>query len=150
MKREEEKKKKLRARLYGFAAAVQEGALEHQESYEFWLERIYDLFPHWISVEDELPTCNVFVLTCEGQGNTNLLMLAGNGGWYDHSVAKHRNITHWMPLPAPPEHIADVSKKKTACPDCIVAEFPGCDLDIPCCKCDEQCNSRQPCPKKGE
>lgn len=67
--------------------------------------------PHWISVEDELPTCNVFVLTCDGQGNTNLLMLAGNGGWYDHSVAKHRNITHWMPLPAPPEHIAGVSKK---------------------------------------
>lgn len=59
-----------------------------------------DQHPHWISVEDELPTCNVFVLTCDGQGNTNLLMLADNGGWYDHSVAKHRNITHWMPLPS--------------------------------------------------
>lgn len=69
-----------------------------------------DSHPHWISVEDELPTCNVFVLTCDGQGNTNLLMLAGNGGWYDHSVAKHRNITHWMPLPEPPEHLAGVSK----------------------------------------
>lgn len=28
-------------------------------------------------------------------------MLAGNGGWYDHSVAKHRNITHWMRIEPP-------------------------------------------------
>ena len=66
--------------------------------------------PQWISVEDELPTCNVFVLTCDGQGNTNLLMLAGNGRWYDKAVWLHRNITHWMPLPSI-EHFADVSKK---------------------------------------
>jgi len=59
--------------------------------------------PHWISVEDELPPCNVFVLTCDRQENTNLLMLAGDGRWYDKAVGLHRNITHWMPLPQAPK-----------------------------------------------
>ena len=59
--------------------------------------------PHWISVVDELPPCNVFVLTCDRQENTNLLMLAGDGRWYDKAVGLHRNITHWMPLHQPPK-----------------------------------------------
>lgn len=86
--------------------------------------------PHWISMEDELPPCNVFVLTCDGQENENLLMLGGNGRWYDKAVGLHRNITHWCHLPQPPilsnsektgknhlidannmvDHFADVSK----------------------------------------
>lgn len=59
-----------------------------------------DEHPHWISIDDELPPCNVFVLTCDRQENTNLLMLAGDGRWYDKAVGLHRNITHWMPLPS--------------------------------------------------
>lgn len=59
--------------------------------------------PHWISVDDELPPCNVFVLTCDKQENTNLLMLAGDGRWYDKAVGLHRNITHWMYLPQAPK-----------------------------------------------
>lgn len=62
-----------------------------------------DAHPHWISIDDELPPCNVFVLTCDGQENTNLLMLAGDGRWYDKAVGLHRNITHWMHLPQPPK-----------------------------------------------
>lgn len=68
-----------------------------------------DSHPHWISVEDELPPRNVFVLTCDGQGNENLLMLGGNGRWYDKAVGLHRNITHWMHLSPPP--IITSSKK---------------------------------------
>lgn len=70
-----------------------------------------DSHPHWISVEDELPPHNVFVLTCDGQENVNLLMLAGNGRWYDKAVGFHRNITHWMPMPEAPHHIIDADKK---------------------------------------
>jgi hypothetical protein len=58
-----------------------------------------DEHPNWISVEDELPEENKWVLTFNGT-SINLLMLAGNGGWYDHSVAKHRNVTHLMSLPS--------------------------------------------------
>lgn len=61
-----------------------------------------DRHPHWISVEDELPEENKWVLTYNGT-SINLLMLAGNGGWYDHSVVKHLNITHWMQLPEQPK-----------------------------------------------
>ena len=66
-----------------------------------YLEDLYYevIKPHWISVEDELPEENKWVLTYNGS-SINLLMLAGNANWYDHSVAKHLNITHWMPLPA--------------------------------------------------
>lgn len=70
-----------------------------------------DEHPHWISVEDELPPWNVFVLTCDEQENENLLMLGGNGRWYDKAVGFHRNITHWMPLPQPRRHIIDANKK---------------------------------------
>ena len=68
-----------------------------------------DAHPHWISVEDKLPPCNVFVLTCDGQENENLLMLGGNGRWYDKAMGLHRNITHWMPLPRV-EHLRETTK----------------------------------------
>ena len=65
--------------------------------------------PHWTSVEDELPEENKWVLTYNGS-SINLLMLAGNGNWYDHSVAQHRNITHWMALPTPPAKLSSVER----------------------------------------
>lgn len=85
--------------------------LTKNDIYEFG--QLYDEVtkPHWISVEDELPPWNVFVLTCDRQENTNLLMLAGDGRWYDKAVGLQRNITHWMPMPAPPHHIIDANKK---------------------------------------
>ena len=70
-----------------------------------YLEDLYNevVAPHWISVDDELPPRNVFVLTCDGQENENLLMLAGDDRWYDKAVGLHRNITHWMPRPQAPK-----------------------------------------------
>ena len=35
------------------------------------------------------------------------------------------------------------------CADCVLAEYPPCNKGIPCCKCGDECNSRQPCQKKG-
>ena len=67
-----------------------------------------DRHPHWISVEDELPEQNRWVLAYNGT-SINLLMLAGNGNWYDHSVAQHRNVTHWM-LVEPPEKLSSVER----------------------------------------
>ena len=59
-----------------------------------------DAHPSWISVEDELPEENKWVLTYNGS-SINLLMLAGNGNWYDHGVAQHRNVTHWKRIEPP-------------------------------------------------
>ena len=41
----------------------------------------------------------------------------------------------------------DRRKEMAFCPDCIVAKYPPCNEHIPCCKCEESCNSRQSCPK---
>lgn len=39
-------------------------------------------------------------------------------------------------------------EEKTFCPDCTLVNYPNCSKGIPCCKCDEEnCNSRQSCPK---
>ena len=90
------------------------GFYPDREEWERFLEDMWQLHlqaaSHWISVEDELPEENKCVLTYNGS-SINLLMLASNGNWYDHSVAQHRNVTHWIALPSPPEHFADVSKK---------------------------------------
>lgn len=86
-----------------FKARVYE-AFHTSEHLEQFLECAWQLYlqatPHWISADDELPEDNKFVLTYNGT-SINLLMLAGNGNWYDHSVAQHRNITHWMLVETP-------------------------------------------------
>ncbi len=70
--------------------------------------------PRWISVEDELPPKKT------GEASDKVLVYEPKtnrigASWYFHSTGKWFNgwdVTHWMPLPEPPEHFADVSKKK--------------------------------------
>ena len=87
-------------------------AYDGREKWEQFLERVWQLhlqwMPRWISVEDELPEQNRWVLTYNGT-SINLLMLAGNGNWYDHSVTQHRNVTHWM-LVEPPEKLSNLER----------------------------------------
>lgn len=98
-----------------------------------------DSHPHWISVEDALPTDSEEVLiygfhTDEAQKEFEEWMKekrpkyffaidhyeTGNkfNDWFNilcvtacYRKPKPAIFTHWMPLPAPPEHLADVSKK---------------------------------------
>lgn len=124
--------------------------------------------PRWISVEDELPEKgDIVIVMQDAYGNIHFtacefisaMQLCDVTDFHVRSdaylgITKKAEITlgavtHWMPLPQPPEHIAGISNK-TACPDCFVAQYPPCGKGIPCCKCHEEgCNSRQPCPKKG-
>lgn len=32
------------------------------------------------------------------------------------------------------------------CAECTMREYPPCDKGIPCCRCKDECNSRQLCP----
>ena len=80
-----------------------------------YLEDLYNEVtkPHWISVEDELPKLNsgmVIVATYKGDID---FMIYSNSGWRNSKrwCCVKGVITHWMPKPSPPEHIADVSKK---------------------------------------
>lgn len=60
----------------------------------------------WISVEDELPddAYPVLVYIKLWEGQYDILMGYFDGGWYsmnDNMIFS--GVTHWMPLPDPPE-----------------------------------------------
>ena len=71
-----------------------------------------DSHPHWISVEDELPPKeseydddSIVVLVTDGNGVYKGLYRRDEylSGWFTCDLWALDNITHWMPLPAPPE-----------------------------------------------
>ena len=73
--------------------------------------------PHWISVEDELPPkkskydgLSNNVLATDGKEIYESVYNHDFGEWFTHDLWAINNITHWMPRPVPPEHIAGVSK----------------------------------------
>lgn len=108
-----------------------------------------DAHPNWISVEEELPPIREIgrsdiVLVCTAEEKIGIAYYNHvNKVWVSSAT---RNVTHWMPVPRPPV----VSKtENTGCPDCVMVAWPPCDKGIPCCKCEDECNSRQPCRQRG-
>ena len=62
-------------------------------------------FGKWISVEDKLPPPGIRVLATTG-GAVLEAYIKPFGKWYRNGVEMgfwHGKITHWMPLPEPPE-----------------------------------------------
>ena len=55
----------------------------------------------WISVEERLPEMEVMVLTTGGEFTTTTLHV-GDGIFLKNGPLRV-NVTHWMPMPAPPE-----------------------------------------------
>lgn len=74
-----------------------------------------DEHPHWISVEDELPPMrnedgmSDKVLTHSKGGIIYMNRYDYWGNTWGNPLAF--NVTHWMPMPAPPHHIIDANKK---------------------------------------
>ena len=59
--------------------------------------------PKWISVEERLPEAKKDVLACGDVIKTAYTRGAGEG-WFTYDGNKQlHNVTHWMPLPEPPE-----------------------------------------------
>lgn len=55
---------------------------------------------NWISVKDRLPNFEQTVLAYSGEElGIGFAYLDGDGKWYGDCG----DVTHWMPLPAPPE-----------------------------------------------
>ena len=59
----------------------------------------------WIRVEDELPLRFIPVLVCRKKGRVRLVQEGYrefDGRWKVYGT-KTADVTHWMPLPEPPE-----------------------------------------------
>lgn len=72
-----------------------------------------DSYPHWISVEDELPPkkseyedLSNDVLATDGKKIYKSFYNYGFEEWFTREIWRIDNITHWMPLPSI-EHLKD-------------------------------------------
>ena len=63
-----------------------------------------DRVPHWISVKDRLPEYEDLVLAYDK--NYGVLRLLYRDGDWEDDIQFYTQITHWMPLPEPPESYA--------------------------------------------
>jgi hypothetical protein len=61
---------------------------------------------NWVSVDDYLPQIDFDVIVCEGDDVfTDILRSGAVDGeyWFDSEISRGYTITHWQPLPKPPE-----------------------------------------------
>lgn len=52
-------------------------------------------------------------------------------------------------LDAAETYIINLTQKQH-CADCPLISNPPCESSVHCCRCNEDCNSRQPCPKNPQ
>ena len=58
----------------------------------------------WISVKERLPEETYLVLVWDNDcDQVAIASLQRDGSWCGDGVWKDANVTHWMPLPEPPE-----------------------------------------------
>lgn len=60
------------------------------------------LRPQWIPVTERLPKEHQPVLFCRKGGNVDAGCRIENGWWKSYGI-KVKSVTHWMPLPKPPQ-----------------------------------------------
>ena len=62
----------------------------------------------WIPVEERLPDENTSILVCRGP-NRNRKIAFFRDRFFRSATIIDRNVTHWMPLPNPPEDARETS-----------------------------------------
>lgn len=83
-------------------------SLKHDESFWRAIAKLNDktideqmaLIPRWIPVEERLPEKWMHVLAYTSDGYRETMVYDGHWWWQRDVVV---NVTHWMPLPEPPE-----------------------------------------------
>ena len=63
------------------------------------------MVPHWISVANQLPKSGERVIVCRKDGRVEQGVYIGVNGWWKVYGTNTKSITHWMPMPAPPEEV---------------------------------------------
>jgi len=72
---------------------------------KLWNEVFAPAFGQWISVEEQLPEFGQEVLVAHDTGWIGMASLFDDG-WFNISFHNDKNsVTHWMPLPEPPEEV---------------------------------------------
>jgi hypothetical protein len=66
-----------------------------------------DCQQRWIPVEERLPETRDPVLTLWVSGMQSVKQHDEQNGWNTGA-----QVTHWMPLPAPPNHVGDATEKE--------------------------------------
>lgn len=61
----------------------------------------------WISVKDRLPELFKSVLTIDSEGEMFINWLEDEDKEEEYFAYGGESVTHWMPLPAPPEEDAE-------------------------------------------
>lgn len=59
--------------------------------------------PHWIPVSDRLPESSQRVIVCRENGKVEQGVFLGVNGWWKVYGTNTKAVTHWMPMPVPPE-----------------------------------------------
>lgn len=66
--------------------------------------------PKWISVEDRLPDAFTPVIVCRPGNDVAHIVEQGCKDvmdWWKVYGTRTKKVTHWMPLPEPPEEVAN-------------------------------------------
>ena len=75
-------------------------AKEERDAYRHWFDQYQKDVPRWIPAPERLPENQQFVLAWKDEkpkGFACICLWMDNAGW------AFKNITQWMPLPAPPK-----------------------------------------------
>lgn len=87
------------------------GCYDTRKAYEQRLAAAEAKIPRWIPVSDSLPKECHAVLICK-DGDETSCGYRINSDWYEENellAAYNITVTHWMPLPEPPNNGEDVS-----------------------------------------
>lgn len=94
------------AQFYGDVVEMLEKG-DHKQSEKYLIKENGDILPlthhsEWISVTERMPDGQGHFLTVDDTGYMMVAMWTKQFGWFSH-ICKANKITHWMPLPEPPE-----------------------------------------------
>lgn len=59
--------------------------------------------PCWIPITDRLPESGQRVIVCRKDGRVEQGVYLGVNGWWKVYGTNTKSVTHWMPMPEPPE-----------------------------------------------